>query len=93
MEPSEALKATLRPYQKRALWWMLQRENRELTKKSEVSSSFLDLNPLYDQFSFAKRKGIPGPDFYYNKYTGKIRITRPVPPTRSRGGILAGNTF
>ena len=78
--PSSSCTATLRPYQRQALYWMSERES--LTHTSSKSETAI--HPSWVGHSFPD-----GTPFYRNKCTGAITVHYPGTKCVSRGGILA----
>ena len=71
-----ALRATLRPYQRQALHWMLARE--------AEGDARAELHPSWRQYALPD-----GRSFYLQVTTGVARLRRPVGEEAARGGILA----
>lgn len=76
-EPAPAVKSTLRSYQKQALHWMAQREEKHLAGGG-------GLHPIWSQFQF--QDGTP---FYWHSCRGTFTVNFPESSSRARGGILA----
>lgn len=98
MEPSETLKAGLRPYQKQALAWLVGRERDEAAEAAEAAAKLAaELPPNWKEY----HSTINGTKYYYNTVTEETtyeRPTIPLPPTYTsptdipsssvRGGLL-----
>jgi len=84
-EPPQTFKSELHDYQKQALTWMLYREgvleNQELYNK--LNQDTRQLSDLFQEMQL-----IDGFKFYFNPFSGLIRLNPPK-PKHCRGGILA----
>jgi len=70
----------LRPYQREALTWLLAKETNNLTGKGLV------LHPLWEEYQFEPQS----PDrFYWNPFSGELRLAFPHAGDQTYGGILA----
>eukprot|EP00730_Choanoeca_flexa_P006619 TRINITY_DN12186_c1_g3_i3.p1 TRINITY_DN12186_c1_g3~~TRINITY_DN12186_c1_g3_i3.p1 ORF type:complete len:1047 (+),score=201.58 TRINITY_DN12186_c1_g3_i3:34-3174(+) len=79
-EPADCFKSTLRPYQKQALGWLVERE--ELANTSAKAAA--TLHPLWTKLQFAQ-----GEVFYWKPASGQVSVHFPSAAKQSRGGILA----
>eukprot|EP00127_Corallochytrium_limacisporum_P001808 Clim_evm15s84 gene=Clim_evmTU15s84 len=88
--PSKHFRSNLRPYQQKALSWMIAREEdsgsqpleQDLTLEEEQKQQ---LHPLWVEYQFDGAKY----PVYYNPYTGEMDLVRPQAAKRAMGGILA----
>ncbi|RKP12247.1 SNF2 family N-terminal domain-containing protein [Piptocephalis cylindrospora] len=101
-EPSN-LSVTLRPYQRRALTWLLERERSEFQDESAHKEGVKQetLHPLFEAYPLPhpprghrKEGGGPWTDhpaqiIYVNPFSGQITPIFPAATRRDRGGILA----
>lgn len=79
-EPAKTFGYELRPYQKRGLTWMI---NREQGPDKEIEDDIM--HPLWEKLEFPRSK-IP---FYVNLYSGDLSLEFPHQDSNTRGGILA----
>jgi len=70
----------LRPYQKEALTWLLAKETNNLTGKGLV------LHPLWEEYQFEPQSL---DRFYWNPFSGELRLSFPHAGDQTYGGILA----
>ncbi|KAG4303180.1 hypothetical protein PCK1_000518 [Pneumocystis canis] len=92
MEPSSSFNLTLKPYQKQALYWMInkERENDSLEGNNMI-------HPLWQAFRWpssdenGEKIDFGGTDdqFYLNPYSGKLSLEFPKADNAYCGGILA----
>lgn len=94
MDEPDALALTLKPYQKRALAWMVQKESVE--KQGEGGPDMRSMHPLWEEYAFPKDPDAPENRaaklpkfFYFNPYTGELSLKFPELESQERGGILA----
>lgn len=103
-DPPDTFKLTLRPYQKKGLRWMIQKETPEEDLQTDDSDE--PINPLWQsivwpsqlelasdeldpQDSGAKSKPEPSSCFYVNAYSGELSLEFPRQKKTVLGGILA----
>ncbi|KAH9486419.1 DNA repair protein RAD5 [Psilocybe cubensis] len=93
MEPSDSFSLTLRGYQKQALRWMHSLETGTMDAR-EASS----MHPLWNQYAFPGEPIMDGETidltaeekpFYFNPYSGELRLDFPRAERNCQGGILA----
>ncbi|CCG84430.1 protein of unknown function [Taphrina deformans PYCC 5710] len=86
MEPADTFQFTLKPYQKQALHWMVNKERHTAEDARKVES----MHPLWQEYKFPTE-----PDdsseacFYMNPYSGEMSMSFPHALDECRGGILA----
>lgn len=78
-EPPSSFTFELRPYQKRGLTWMINRERAADQESDDI------MHPLWEKLVFPRSK-IP---FYVNLYSGELSLQFPKQRQSARGGILA----
>ncbi|KAI9218128.1 SNF2 family N-terminal domain-containing protein [Blastocladiella britannica] len=76
------LAVTLRPYQRQALHWMLDRETLRLGDEAD------GLEPMHPLF-FQAGTGDGRSDFWFSPFSGQVRCDFPTVESHARGGILA----
>ncbi|KAJ0976783.1 hypothetical protein J5N97_012257 [Dioscorea zingiberensis] len=81
MGPPDTLLCELRPYQKQALYWMMQLEK---GKSSEEAAT--TLHPCWDAYHVADKRELV---IYLNAFSGEATTEFPSTLHMSRGGILA----
>uniref|UniRef100_A0A0D9VGJ6 RING-type domain-containing protein n=1 Tax=Leersia perrieri TaxID=77586 RepID=A0A0D9VGJ6_9ORYZ len=80
-DPPDALKCDLRPYQKQALYWMMQ-----LEKGSSSQDAATTLHPCWEAYKLKDRRELV---LYLNVFSGDATIEFPSTLQLARGGILA----
>lgn len=85
------LALVLKPYQKRALAWMLQKETMD---ESNGDLGMRSMHPLWEEYPFPEEFNQPSDPstpsfFYFNPYSGELSLEFPALDTKERGGILA----
>jgi DNA repair protein RAD5 len=90
-EPADAFALDLRPYQKQALHWLMNKE-RNISDKENAS-----MNPLWEEYKWPTQdqdgndiplvEGLDG--FYVNPYSGELSLDFPRQEQNCLGGILA----
>lgn len=85
------LALVLKPYQKRALAWMLQKESLD---QNSGDIDMRSMHPQWEEYAFPEDFDQPSnktgpPFFYFNPYTGELSLDFPALSTKERGGILA----
>ncbi|KAI9777835.1 MAG: DNA helicase rad5 [Geoglossum umbratile] len=90
-EPADTFAMDLRPYQKQALHWMLEKERDEKAEHKQES-----MHPLWEDYSFptkdADDRELPEAvhhKFYVNPYSGELSLDFPTQDQHCLGGILA----
>ncbi|KZF26698.1 putative DNA repair protein rad-5 [Xylona heveae TC161] len=91
-QPADTFAMDLRPYQRQALHWMIQKEKDEKRSSKEVS-----MHPLWEEYSWPTKdvddKDLPQvvdqDKFYVNPYSGELSLDFPVQEQNCLGGILA----
>jgi DNA repair protein RAD5 len=81
-EPHPNVVSTLRPYQKQALAWFLDRESLQHPSAAGAPGR---MHPLWQELPFAHGAGI----FYWKEQGGQVSIHFPSANAQARGGILA----
>ncbi|CAL9191464.1 unnamed protein product [Musa hybrid cultivar] len=81
MIPPDSLQCELRPYQKQALYWMVQLEKGRRFKEAATT-----LHPCWSAYHIADRRGFV---VYLNAFSGDVTLEFPSTLLMSRGGILA----
>ncbi|KAK0198774.1 SNF2 family N-terminal domain-containing protein [Armillaria mellea] len=91
MEPADTFNLSLRGYQKQALFWMQSLESGKSDAREATS-----MHPLWCQYVFPIKTDSEIVDltadekpFYFNPYSGELRLTFPKTERNCRGGILA----
>lgn len=86
MEPADTFEFTLKPYQKQALHWMVNKEKHESTDARKLES----MHPLWQEFRFPINDTETSDEsFYLNPYSGELSLEFPKAMDECRGGILA----
>ncbi|KAI7850256.1 SNF2 family N-terminal domain-containing protein [Circinella umbellata] len=83
MDEPDEMSLILKPYQRRALGWMVHKESVEHEKDER---SMRAMHPLWEEYQFPLESNI---FFYFNPYTGQLSLEFPELETQERGGILA----
>ncbi|KAI8388160.1 SNF2 family N-terminal domain-containing protein [Radiomyces spectabilis] len=91
METPETMAFELKPYQKRALAWMLAKEALDTDNED---SHIRAMHPLWEEYPFPKDPDAPlnqqlPSHFYFNPYSGELSLRFPESKQQERGGILA----
>ncbi|KAF3456838.1 hypothetical protein FNV43_RR01492 [Rhamnella rubrinervis] len=81
MEPPSTLMCDLRPYQKQALYWML-----ELEKGTDVEKAAKTLHPCWAAYRICDERAS---SIYVNLFSGEATTKFPTATQMARGGILA----
>ncbi|XP_057457141.1 DNA repair protein RAD5A isoform X2 [Lotus japonicus] len=81
MDPPGNLLCELRPYQKQALYWMIQME-----KGRSVDETDTTLHPCWDAYRLADKRELV---IYLNAFSGEATIEFPSTLQMAKGGILA----
>ncbi|XP_063943456.1 DNA repair protein RAD5A isoform X2 [Daucus carota subsp. sativus] len=81
MDPPSTLQCELRPYQKQALYWMLQ-----LEKGQYLDDAATTLHPCWDAYWLADKRDLI---VYVNSFSGDATVELPSTLQMARGGILA----
>lgn len=81
MDPPSTLQCELRPYQKQALYWMLQ-----LEKGQYLDEAATTLHPCWDAYRLADKRELV---VYVNSFSGDATVELPSTLQMARGGILA----
>ncbi|XP_021767366.1 DNA repair protein RAD5A-like [Chenopodium quinoa] len=81
MDPPSTLLCKLRPYQKQALYWMVQLERGQTT--DEAAST---LHPCWEAYRLADKRDLV---VYLNSFSGEATMEFPSTLQMARGGILA----
>lgn len=86
MEPADTFEFTLKPYQKQALHWMVNKERHNADDARKVES----MHPLWQEYELPINQDNPESSaFYMNPYSGEMSMTFPRALDECRGGILA----
>ncbi|KAK4138124.1 hypothetical protein BT67DRAFT_369919 [Trichocladium antarcticum] len=91
-EPADTFAMDLRPYQKQALHWMVDKERNVRNEEREVS-----MHPLWEEYTWPAKDcndiELPRVDghrtFYVNPYSGELSLEFPRQEQHCLGGILA----
>ncbi|SAL99318.1 hypothetical protein [Absidia glauca] len=92
MEQPDTLALTLKPYQQRALGWMVAKESIEYDQ-NQVDMRVM--HPLWEEYRLPKDPNAPShngdstTNFYFNPYNGELDLKFPETNLQERGGILA----
>ncbi|KAI9262384.1 SNF2 family N-terminal domain-containing protein [Phascolomyces articulosus] len=87
MDEPENMSLSLKPYQKRALAWMVHKESLD---HEEDHRSMRAMHPLWEEYQFPnKNEDDEDMSFYFNPYTGQLSLEFPELESQERGGILA----
>ncbi|CAO3585381.1 unnamed protein product [Absidia cylindrospora] len=91
MKQPDSLALTLKPYQQRALAWMVTKES-VVYDENEVD--IRSMHPLWEEYRFPKDPNVANDNgstdhFYFNPYNGQLGLIFPETNTQERGGILA----
>lgn len=94
VETPNTFKMELRPYQKRGLNWLLQREALESSVASTPNPDYTEpMHPLWQQFKWPPQPDSVSveadPSFYANLYNGELSLSFPRQKKSVLGGILA----
>ncbi|KAL2981643.1 hypothetical protein AAZX31_13G301500 [Glycine max] len=81
MDPPGNLMCELRPYQKQALYWMIQME-----KGQSMDETATTLHPCWEAYHLADKRELV---IYLNAFSGEATIEFPSTLQMARGGILA----
>ncbi|XP_021609407.1 DNA repair protein RAD5A isoform X2 [Manihot esculenta] len=81
MDPPSTLQCELRPYQKQALYWMIQ-----LEKGNYADEGATTLHPCWEAYHLADKRNLV---VYLNTFSGDATIEFPSTLQMARGGILA----
>ncbi|KAH1222276.1 hypothetical protein AAZV13_12G148900 [Glycine max] len=81
MDPPGNLMCELRPYQKQALYWMIQME-----KGQSMDETATTLHPCWEAYHLADKRELV---IYLNAFSGEASIEFPSTLQMARGGILA----
>lgn len=81
MDPPSNLLRELRPYQKQALYWMIQME-----KGQSMDETATTLHPCWEAYRLADKRELV---IYLNAFSGEATIEFPSTLQMARGGILA----
>ena len=86
MEPADTFEFTLKPYQKQALNWMVNKEQPSSQEARKTES----MHPLWQRIDFPPSEETRDESvFYMNPYSGELSLNFPKAMDESRGGILA----
>ena len=83
LEPSPRLRATLKYYQKQALYWMVQRERRENDRMGGGGGTVRHRHPLWEEYQF-----VDGERFYANPFSSQLSLHFPESSGVALGGLL-----
>ncbi|KAI8065723.1 SNF2 family N-terminal domain-containing protein [Gongronella butleri] len=95
MEQPKSLALTLKPYQQRALSWMVAKES---INQEDHGVDVRSMHPLYQAYTFpidsspanGSQQEVDTPTtFYFNPYNGDLTLDFPETNAQERGGILA----
>ncbi|KAI8343720.1 SNF2 family N-terminal domain-containing protein [Chlamydoabsidia padenii] len=91
MKQPDTLALNLKPYQQRALAWMVAKETIE---HEENGVDVRSMHPLWEEYKFPTDPHNTCTDtdltnFYFNPYNGELDLVFPETNTQERGGILA----
>lgn len=86
MEVASTFDFTLKPYQKQALHWMVNKEKHGSEEGRKIES----MHPLWQEFNMPNDSGaLQNESFYLNPYSGEISLQFPKAMDECKGGILA----
>ena len=83
LEPSPRLRATLKYYQKQALYWCVNRERREEERMAGGKGTVRRRHPLWEEYQFAD-----GERFYANPFSSQLSLQFPESSGVALGGLL-----
>jgi len=83
LEPSPRLRATLKYYQKQALYWMVNRERRQEERMAGGKGTVRRRHPLWEEYSF-----VDGDRFYANPFSSQLSLQFPESSGVALGGLL-----
>ena len=83
LEPSPRLRATLKYYQKQALYWMVRREQREKDRMAGGKGAVRRRHPLWEEYQFADKE-----PFYANPFSSQLSLQFPESSGVALGGLL-----
>ncbi|KAI7862982.1 SNF2 family N-terminal domain-containing protein [Spinellus fusiger] len=87
MDEPDTMCLSLKPYQKRALAWMVLKES-TMYDAGDVDTR--SMHPLWEEFAFpSEQNDSEYTHFYMNTYSGDLSLIFPESSTQERGGILA----
>ncbi|KAI8082794.1 SNF2 family N-terminal domain-containing protein [Halteromyces radiatus] len=91
MKQPDTLTLTLKPYQQRALAWMVTKES---VNHDEDQIDVRSMHPLWEEYRFPTDPEFPNGNqsishFYFNPYNGQLDLKFPETNSQERGGILA----
>ncbi|XP_057990817.1 DNA repair protein RAD5A isoform X2 [Hevea brasiliensis] len=81
MDPPTTLQCELRPYQKQALYWMIQLEKGKCAEEGAIT-----LHPCWEAYHLADKRELV---VYLNTFSGDATVEFPSTLQMARGGILA----
>ncbi|CAI0398124.1 unnamed protein product [Linum tenue] len=81
MDPPATLQCELRPYQKQALYWMM-----ELERGNCADEAATTLHPCWEAYHISDKRGLV---IYLNAFSGEATVDFPSTLQMARGGILA----
>lgn len=84
MEVANTFEFTLKPYQKQALRWMVNKEKHGSEEGRKIES----MHPLWQEFKVPNEAGNEE-SFYLNPYSGELSLQFPKAMDECKGGILA----
>ena len=83
LEPSPRLRATLKYYQKQALYWQVNRERREEERMAGGKGTVRRRHPLWEEYRFGD-----GDSFYANPFSSQLSLEFPESSGVALGGLL-----
>ncbi|KAI8886671.1 hypothetical protein K501DRAFT_321812 [Backusella circina FSU 941] len=86
METPDTMSLELKPYQKRALAWMV---NKEAFEHSDGDIDMRSMHPLWEEYALPGQPLGEYSFFYFSPYNGELSLTFPESNSQERGGILA----